>query len=111
LWTVLRYVERNPLRANMAEEAAAWRWSSLWHRVQGNKAGLVDDGPLALPRRWLQRVQTPQSAAELEALRRSVLRGAPFGEASWQARTDKRLGLQSTLRARGRSCKPQPERH
>jgi putative transposase len=109
LWTVLRYVERNPLRANMVKEAEAWRWSSLWHRVQGNKAGLVDAGPLKLPRRWLQHVQTPQSEAELEALRRSVVRGSPFGEASWQERTAKRLGLQSTLRARGRPRKPQPE--
>jgi hypothetical protein len=106
LWTVLRYVERNPLRANVVQEADAWRWSSLWHRVHGNKSGLVDDGPRALPCRWLQHIQTPQTAAELEALRRSVLRGAPFGETSWQARTAKRLGLQSTLRARGRPCKP-----
>ncbi len=74
LWTVLRYVERNPLRANLVEEADAWRWSSLWHRVRGNRAGLLDDGPLALPRRWRQHVQSPQTEAELEALRRS--RGA-----------------------------------
>jgi putative transposase len=30
-WAVLRYVERNALRANLVEQAAAWRWSSLWH--------------------------------------------------------------------------------
>jgi hypothetical protein len=30
---VLRYVERNPLRAKLVKEAEAWRWSSLWHRV------------------------------------------------------------------------------
>jgi putative transposase len=90
-------------------EAAAWRWSSLWHRQQGNTAGLVDDGPLALPRRWLQHVQEPQTEAELEALRRSVVRGCPFGEASWQQRTAKRLGLQSTMRPRGRPWPKQPE--
>ena len=75
LWTVLRYVERNPLRASLVEEAAAWRWSSFWHRLNGNKVGLVDDGPLALPRRWQQHVEKPQTEAELEALRRSVVRG------------------------------------
>ena len=80
LWTVLRYVERNPLRANLVAEADAWRWSSLWHRVHGNTDGLLDEGPLALPGRWRQHVQTPQSDAELAALRRSVARGAPFGE-------------------------------
>ena len=103
---VLRYVERNPQRANMVETADAWRWSSLWHRVHGNKAGLLDVGPMRLPRRWLQHVETPQTEAELEALRRSVVRGYPFGETSWQERTAKRLGLQFTLRPCGR---PRPK--
>jgi putative transposase len=109
LWTVLRYVERNPLRANLVEAVEQWRWSSLWHRVHGDQRGLVDDGPLALPRRWLQHVQRPQTEGELEALRRSVARGCPFGEASWQERTAKRLGLQSTLRPRGRPWPKSPE--
>ncbi len=78
LLTVLRYVERNPLRAKIVEEAQAWRWLSLWHRVHGDESGLLDDGPLPLPRRWRQHVQRPQTEAELEALRRSVVRGAPF---------------------------------
>jgi putative transposase len=29
LYTVLRYVERNPVRANLVERAQEWRWSSL----------------------------------------------------------------------------------
>jgi len=41
----------------------------------------------------------------LAALRRSVLRGNPFGEEWWQERTARRLGLESTLRARGRPRK------
>lgn len=109
LWAVLRYVERNPLRANLVREAEAWRWSSLWHRVHGNEAGLVDEGPLTMPRRWLQQVQSPQTEGELEALRRSVVRGSPFGEPPWQERTAKRLGLQSTLRPRGRPWKTPPQ--
>lgn len=108
LLTVLRYVERNPLRAKLVEEADAWRWSSLWHRVH-DQAGLLDDGPLAIPRGWRQHVQAPQTDAELEALQRSVVRSAPFGEACWQEQTAKRLGLQSTLRARGRPCKSAPK--
>lgn len=105
LLTVLRYVERSPLRAKLVDEAEAWRWSSLWHRVHGNEAGLVDDGPVKLPRFWRQHVQAPQSEAELESLHRSVARGTPFDEALWQQRTAKRLDLQSTLRPRGRPWK------
>ena len=109
LWSVLRYVERNPLRANLVKQAEEWRWSSLWHRVRGNNAGLLDDDPVALPIRWRQHVQRAQTEAELAALRRSVVRGAPFGETSWQERTAKRLCLESTLRARGRPWKSPPE--
>jgi putative transposase len=31
-FTLCRYVERNPLRANLVARAKQWRWSSLWHR-------------------------------------------------------------------------------
>jgi putative transposase len=105
LWTVLRYVERNPLRANLVDTVGAWRWSSLWHRLHGDEKRLLDEGPSALPRNWSKHVQSPQTDAELEALRRSVVRGQPFGEESWQQQTAKRLDLQSTLRPRGRPCK------
>lgn len=57
----------------------------------------------------MQHVQFPQTEVELEALRRSVVRGVPFGEASWQARTAKTLGLESTLRPRGRPWKSVPK--
>jgi REP-associated tyrosine transposase len=107
LLTVLRYGERNALRANLVERPEQWRWSSLWHRVHG-VAGVVDNGPVPLPRDWLRRVRSPQTEAELAALRRSVVRSAPFGEDSWQARTAKRLGLQSTMRPRGRPWKTSP---
>ena len=78
-YSTLRYVERNPLRANMVEEADAWRWSSLWHRRHGNKAGFLDAGPIGLPRRWLQCVQRPQTETELEALERSMVRDGAHG--------------------------------
>jgi putative transposase len=43
-----------------------------------------------------------QSDAELAALRRSVNRGSPFGESGWTKRIVKRLGLEVTIRPRGR---------
>jgi len=45
------------------------------------------------------------TAAELEALRRSLARSQPFGSAAWQEQTAERLGLQSTFRATGRPRK------
>lgn len=59
-------------------------------------------------RRLPLRVQWPQTEAELAALRRSVVRGAPFDQTPWQQRTAKRRGLQSALRPRGRPWKSPP---
>ena len=50
-----------------------------------------------------------QSEAELAALRESVRRGRPFGDVAWQRRTARRLGLESTLRPRGRPRKPRSQ--
>jgi putative transposase len=61
--------------------------------------------PVKISPKWIDHVNRPQTEAELETLRRSVVRGMPYGNTAWQARTAKRLGLESTLRARGRPPK------
>lgn len=53
---------------------------------------------MALPRGWLEAVNRPPSEAELEALRRSIARGTPFGSEASVKAAAKRLGVQSTLR-------------
>jgi putative transposase len=45
------------------------------------------------------------SEKELSAVRRSVERGTPHGEARWVAATARRLDLEHTLRPRGRPRK------
>ena len=106
-YQVLRYVERNALRANLCERAEEWRWGSLWRRVSGSPAqrSLLSDWPLPRPRQWVERVNRPQTDAEVNAIRRSVVRGQPFGSPNWVQRTAKALGLESTLRAPGRPRK------
>ena len=49
LYAVARYVERNPLRANLVGRAEQWRWSSLWRRVQGDAEPAAVPGLLAVP--------------------------------------------------------------
>lgn len=105
LLTVLRYVERNPLRACLTERAEAWRWSSLALRTQDPPPKLLASCPVKLPRGWTSLVNRPQTEAEVQAVRRSIERGAPLGGAFWQRRTAEKLGLQSTLRPRGRPRK------
>jgi putative transposase len=104
--TVLRYVERNPLRANLVKQAEAWPWSSLWFRRYGtNVSTRLSKWPIAMPGEWIDLVNRPQTGAEVEALRRSVQRGAPFGNEMWQKKTAAKLGLEYALRPPGRPKK------
>ncbi len=107
---VARYIERNPLRAKLVEKAADWRWSSLFRRQ--NPGENSDSAEIALapwpierPADWTRRIQTPQSEKELAALRTSVNKGRPFGDAPWQAATTRRLRLESSHRGAGRPKK------
>ena len=101
LLTVCRYVERNALRADLAPTAQGWRWGSLWQRRQPQPPPWLlatERWPITLPDDWLRTVNRPQGERELEALRRSVGRGAPFGDNAWTLRTATKLRLQSSLR-------------
>jgi putative transposase len=103
--TVCRYVERNPLRAGLVARAEAWRWSSRWHRSRATGAPWLSDGPVRWPGDWAERVHGAETEAELAALRRSVTRGAPYGDDTWQGRTAAALRLESALGPPGRPRK------
>ena len=107
-YAVLRYVERNALRANLVCRAEEWRWGSLWRRGQP-AADRLARWPLPVPRNWVELVNAPQTQAEMEALRVAVKRGSPFGSPAWQRQTASRLGLKSTLRPPGRPKKGRGE--
>ena len=106
-FTVCRYVERNALRANLVARAEDWRWGSLYRWLRGNaqEASLLAAWPLRRLAGWVEEVNSPQTEAELAAVRRAVNRGCPFGETVWSNRIVARLGLESTLRPQGRPRK------
>lgn len=105
LLTVLRYVERNPLRAGLVSNLVDWPHSSLPQRLQQQKPPWYSEGPVSRGRDWIEHVQQPLTEAELLSLRHSAQRGAPYGNPRWQAKTVAALGLESTLRSRGRPRK------
>jgi putative transposase len=106
-WVVARYVERNALRANLVLRAEEWRWSSLWRRCQGTQEerSLLARWPVEVPPNWIERVNRADDGRELEALRRCVQRGRPYGQPEWQKEIAKRLGLESAYRPAGRPRK------
>lgn len=102
-----RYIERNAVRASLVEEADQWQWSSLWRYYHGtvDEKSLLAPWPVDRPRQWRRHVQRPLTDAELDAVRRCVVRGCPLGGDLWTERIVNRLGLEFTLRKRGRPKK------
>jgi putative transposase len=103
-FTLCRYVERNALRAGLVKRAEDWRWGSLWRWLQKPEPepSLLSPWPIARLPRWVDRVNEALTPQELESIRTSIQRGRPFGEEAWLKSCVKRLGLESTLRPRGR---------
>jgi len=172
LLTVLRYVERNPVRAGMVAKAQDWLYSSAREMGSGSgaKAEVPDpfsagspgagsssgkgsgtfsarqtapagkgarphgaaeptqklgqapqaepdpisapplshwlvEGPTPRPQPWLRFVNREEEAHQLAKLRECVNRGSPFGDDTWRKNAARKLGLESTIRPRGRPRK------
>jgi putative transposase len=106
-YAVCRYVERNPLRAGLTPRAEKWRYGSLWRMTHGDREARawLAHWPAPRPRAWLDHVHQPQTEGELAAIRRCIHRGSPYGDDTWTERTVRQLGLETTLRPRGRPRK------
>ena len=100
-------MEANPLKAKLVEKAQAWRWCSLWRRIKGKgkERAILADWPVPTPRDWVEVVNRPPAEAEARRVKESLERSRPLGDDAWTARTAARLGLDWTLRPRGRPPK------
>jgi putative transposase len=107
LESVLRYVERNALSADLVKRAEDWRWGSLWIRQNGSKAQrrVLSDWPIEMPADWTKWVNRALTTTELYRIHRSRDRGQPLGSDEWTRKTVTRLGLGHTMRREGRPRK------
>lgn len=102
LLTVMRYVERNALRARLVERAEDWEWTSLaWRRETRPRVALTPS-PVPLPAYWRQYTNEPQTAVELAELHACVNRQRPFGAEDWVKRQAEQSGLEQALESVGR---------
>ena len=102
--TVARYVERNAVRGKLVERAEEWRWSSA-NRVARQDDPLVEflsPWPMDRPQNWIELLNEPDRASQLDDLRSSAQRGRPFGSEDWIIIVAKQLRLEAALRPRGR---------
>ncbi len=101
---MLRYVECNALRAELASRAGGWKWSSLPGWGRGDPLPWKGEEPVR-DEKWLERVNEPLSAGDPQRSRNSVSRGRPHGQDARTRETAIRLGLESCLRPQGRPRK------
>ncbi len=109
LWSALRYVERNPVRAGMVATADEWGWSSA--RVHcGTKA---PDAMLEMERwrkrwraaEWAEFLATAESTDEGAELRKCTHTGRPLGTAEFVAALEKSALRPLAARRAGRRKK------
>jgi putative transposase len=83
LWIALRYVERNPVRANLVARPEQYAWSSAAAHL-----GLTDppemlDLPFHAeaggPQRWAALLAEPEELIDIRALQRGTFSGRPLG--------------------------------
>ena len=83
-----------PSRRTLAE---AGRGAGKWP--------VLHEWPVERPRHWAELLRREMPAEQLEQVRTSIRRGRPLGSQAWVQRTAKALGLEFTLRPRGRPRK------
>jgi putative transposase len=102
LLAVCRYVERNPVRARLVEWAEQWRWSSAGRRPSADRPVPLIEGPVARPAEWLRWVNETETDEQVTAIRRSVVKGQPYGTEAWVTRMVGQWNLEATMREPGR---------
>jgi putative transposase len=97
---VARYIHANPLRAGLVKRLRQWRWNDLSLQVA------TAPWPVKRPPNWRSIVEEAMDPGQCKRLEQSLSRGTPFGSRRWATPIAARLGLDATMRPRGRP--PQP---
>jgi putative transposase len=114
LLACMRYIELNPVRAGLCQEAAQWAWSSAAHHLGLGRSGLIIEHELFWSlgntpferehgyREFLSQGVTP---AEQGQFTDAVLRGRPLGSSAFLAPLAESHGDVVIKRPRGRPRK------
>jgi len=114
LLTCMRYIELNPVRADMVRGPAEYRWSSYRANVQGKANGLVSPHDIYMKLgRTRQKRQESYKALfkahvdkeELENIRRACQTGTPLGNDYFREKIEQKLKCKTGQDRRGRPFK------
>jgi len=106
-----RYIELNPVRANMVKKPEEWRWSSYGANAYGESNELIKPHEvyLAIDKDKKKRVDYYRASFKqvlepslINDLRSAVQTGTPLGNASFKAEVEDLLGMKVGYAIRGR---------
>jgi putative transposase len=97
-WTALCYVEQNPVRAGLVQEAWRYTWSSAashcgersgdWHRLDFEAWA-----KMWTPAQWRRILQRPEDREHARQLRRSTQTGRPLADDAFIAKAEATFGI------------------
>jgi putative transposase len=97
LWVALRYVERNPVRANLVIRPEDYKWSSAAAHLGTDRSGsaMLDwafHAGAGGAERWHNLLAEPEQMEEIRRLQRGTFTGRPVGSPEFVAKLEKELG-------------------
>ena len=96
------YVERNAKRGGLAERAEAWPWTSASPSSESLDRPALTAWPIPRPADWLSRLNAPEDARILDAIRRSLRANRHYGSLAWRRQTGLTLNWREGHRPPGR---------
>lgn len=107
LLSVIKYVERNAVRAKLVQNCEDWQWGSAWRRIYGTaqQKKLLGKTPAELPDNYLNWINTVDKIDDLKMIRVSVNKSVPYGRDKWVDKMVSKYHLESTMKSPGRPKK------
>ena len=103
----VRYIENNPVRANLVSRPEQWPWSSTSAHLAGKSNKLVKVEPVLslITGDWRDFLAGAMTSEELEEFRRHGRTGRPLGDISFVGKLERYLGRRLKPQKPGRKPK------
>ncbi|MEZ0149814.1 MAG: transposase [Candidatus Reddybacter sp.] len=112
LLTCMRYIELNPLRANMVVHPNEYPWSSYWVNAEGEESEFVEGHELyrQLGRNSKLRQEAYRGlfTLDIDAIRRATNTGWALGDGLFRDKVERLSGRRAAPKPRGRPVKVKP---
>ena len=106
LYSALRYVENNPVRAKLVKAAEDWEYSSANAHLNNTKSNLLARVEEFIEiENWRRFLKEEAADAAIKQIRANTLTGRPLGSESFVKNLEKILGLRLFALKRGRPKK------